>query len=362
MSKSLGNSPDTLTLLDIYGADGVRFGMLSCSPAGGDLVFDAPFEDATQTKVKDESTLCEQGRNFCNKMWNALRLVKGWEVGDSSAEAIQVNAFAARWIQTKFHHSLAEVETLMSQFRLSEAIKVLYSFIWDDFCSWYLEMVKPAFGMKIDAMSYAATLSMFEDLMITLHPFMPFITEEIWHNLRERKEGEDCMMASRIKAQPTNTQGLKDAEIVKDVVSKIRDIRGKNAISPKDALVVQVLQNDRATTLLALDGWKETVMKLANVSALTIGDTEPTNSVAFLSETEKYYVVLNKDIDVAAERERITKELDYLRGFVVSVEKKLSNEKFVANAKEEVVAAERKKLADGISKIQLLEESLGGLN
>ncbi len=368
MSKSIGNSPDSLVLLDKYGADGVRFGMLYSAAAGNDIVFDAPFLDSTNTKVANESALCEQGRNFGNKLWNALRLVKGVEPDvaspapyseDYSEDASAI--LAHEWLEMKMSQTIVELETNLANFRLSEGLKTMYNFIWDDFCSWYLEMVKPAYGEKMNTATYERVIANFEKIMVLLHPFMPFITEEIWHNLRERADGNDCMKQALPKAKSIDNQFVKNVETAFDLIQRVRELRNKNGISPKEAIPVFVEKNEKSEALLVLQGWKTTVLKLGNISELTLTDSEPANSVSFIAGTESYFAILNIKIDATAEKQRITKELDYLRGFVAAVTKKLENERFVANAKPEIIANERNKQADGEAKIAILEKELAKL-
>ena len=345
MSKSLGNSPDALKLIDDFGADGVRYGLMSSAAAGNDILFD--------------EKLCENGRNFCNKLWNALRLVKGWncsEAPESEADA-RKNALAVRWMREKFKQVLGTVEDNFTAYRLSEALLALYGFVWDDFCSWYLEMVKPGFEKPIDRRTYEATLDLFSDLMVALHPFMPFITEEIWHQLRDRQAGDDCMRQQYPRPGAADEALIRQVETAKDVIAKVRDLRNQNQIKPREALKMGVQNSDSARALFGRDGLQEMVVKLAVLSGLELTEAEPANSKSFISATEKYYVELNQQIDVAAECARIKQELEYQRGFQKSVEAKLSNERFVGSAPEQVVENERKKLADALARIQILEAS-----
>ncbi len=346
MSKSLGNSPDAMALLDEFGADGVRYGMLSSSPAGGDLLFD--------------EKLCANGRNFCNKLWNALRLVKGWPTTDKpeTASIARKNELAVRWIREKMHHTIGEIEHNFTAYRLSEALLSLYSFIWDDFCAWYLEMIKPGYEQPIDQATLTATIDIFSNLMIALHPFMPFVTEEIWHQLKERTEGDDCMLQRYPQAAIGDAHLLQDVETAKDIITKVREMRNQNQIKPKEELAVFVQQSEVSQALLARAGILETIEKLAYLSALTFTTEEVDNTKSFISGTDKYYVVLNQTIDVEAEREKASKELTYQRGFIKSIEAKLSNERFVSGAPAQVIDNERKKLADGLARIQILEEML----
>ncbi|MBI1227664.1 MAG: valine--tRNA ligase [Bacteroidetes bacterium] len=360
MSKSLGNSPDALQLIENYGADGVRFGMLLSGSAGNDIIFDAPFDPVTK-EVLNESKLCEQGRNFCNKMWNALRLIKGWDRND--AEQPEVNALAVAWIKDKFDQTLAEVEANFTTYRLGDVLMGLYQTIWDDFCSWYLEIIKPTFNADgssepIDHQTYEATINIFEKMMAALHPFMPFVTEEIWHQLRERREGNDCVVAAYPTAGRVDKAMIQKVDKAKDLITKIRESRSSKGISPKESLRLFVQNTSSAKAMFELNGLAGLVKKMANLSELSFTDEEPAGTVSLLSGTEKYFLEMNITIDVAAERERMTKELDYYRGFVASVEKKLSNEKFVNGAPAQVIEGERKKLADGQEKMRILEEGL----
>lgn len=350
MSKSLGNSPDALKLIENFGADGVRYGMLSSSPAGGDLLF--------------EEKLCEQGSKFCNKMWNAMLLIKGWNVVDApkNETTATINQLAGDWFENKLNKTLLDIEDKFKTYRLSEALIELYRLLWNDFFSWYLEIVKPTYGDPIDQKTLERTIGFYEKMMTILHPFMPFVTEEIWHQLKDRKDGEDCVVSKYPSAQPFDNELIERFEKVKDVITKVRDIRVKNNLSPKEALTLFVEQSDRAKDLYDLKGLNSLICKMANLSAFNFTTIEVENSVSFLSGTENYYVELNLEIDIEAERERLSKELDYAKGFIISIKKKLSNERFVSGAPAAVVEKERKKLSDGEEKIKILEESLAKLN
>jgi len=358
MSKSLGNSPDALELIKNYGADGVRFGMLSSAAAGNDIVFDAPIDPKTN-KVRNQSKLCEVGRNFCNKIWNALLMIKGRAVEDKPQSPL--DQLAISWLENKFQKVLSEIEANYNVFRLSDVLKSLYNFIWNDFFSWYLEVIKPPFGESFDRTTYEQTIAVFEKLMTLLHPFMPFVTEEIWHQLRERKEGEDCIVSSYPEAGKFDDLLIQTIEKAKDVVAKVRDTRNNNGIKMKEPMKLFVEKSPGSQALLKEEGLKEMISKMADLSALDFTEVEPENTVSFLSGTEKYFVEINKEIDPEAERERIGKELEHAKGFVASVEKKLSNERFVNKAPAPVVERERKKLADGQEKIRILEENLAKL-
>jgi valyl-tRNA synthetase len=362
MSKSLGNSPDSLALIDNYGADGVRFGLLSSASAGNDIIFDAPFDPETKT-VRNESKMCEQGRNFCNKMWNALRLVKGWKTGEIHEEHSDaaMHGLAIAWMEQKFNQVLASLESNYETYRLSDAVMNLYTFIWDDFCSWYLEMIKPEGGI-IDAGTKEETLSLFERMMTVLHPFMPFITEELWHQLRDRKNGDDCVVSSYPKAGPFDAEMIAMVEKAKDLIGKIREIRNNNGIKARGPLRLLVEDGASARKMFDLPGLKEMVVKMAFLSELSFITGEAPNTMGILSGTEKYYLEVPMTIDVEAEKEKIRKELEYYRGFVASVEKKLSNERFVSGAPADVVEREKQKMADGYAKIKILEESLANLS
>ena len=350
MSKSLGNSPDALKLIEEFGADGVRYGLMSSAAAGGDILFD--------------EKLCENGRNFSNKLWNALRLVKGWDVTETAENqgTIEKNRLAVQWINNKYQSVLTDIESDFRQYRLSEALLSLYTFIWDDFCSWYLEMIKPGYEQPIDRETCEATLDIFSKLMVTLHPFMPFVTEEIWHQLRQRTVGEDCMAQSWPSVSEWDKQLVTDVEQAKDIISKVRDIRNQNQIKPRDPLAMFLQDSTGINVFLGRKGLSELLAKLAVLSECTITTDEPANAKSFISGTDKCYIVLNQEIDAEAERIKIEKELEYQRGFIKSIEAKLSNERFVAGAPVQVVDNERKKLADGLTRISILEDSLGKLS
>jgi valyl-tRNA synthetase len=324
-------------------------------------VFDAPF--GPDGKILDESALCEQGRNFCNKMWNALRLVKGWKIIEKaeSPEITRKNELAVTWLSEKFQETLASVESDFKQYRLSEALKSLYAFIWDDFCSWYLEMIKPEYEHPIDRATYTATLHLFSRMITALHPFMPFISEELWHQLADRAAGDDCCTQSYPALMPADTALIQQVEAAKDIIAKVREIRNQKQIKPRDPLAVMVQESASTKALFATAGVREMVEKLAVLSELTFVTTEPDNAQSFISGKDKYYIILNLEIDVEAERQKMTEELGYQRGFVKSIEGKLSNERFVSGAPAQVVDNERKKLADGLARIAILEESLAKL-
>ena len=341
MSKSLGNSPDPIELIEKYGADGVRMGMMLSAPAGNDILFD--------------DSLCEQGRNFNNKIWNAFRLVQGWQVADSAQPDSAKKAVA--WFDALLRIKNAEMADLFSKYRLSEALMCVYNLFWDEFSSWYLEMVKPAYGQPIDRATYDATLRFFDTLLKLLHPFMPFITEELWQHIAERKDGESIMVDRLIVAAPTaGDSGLvADIEQVKALVTGVRGIRAQKNISPKEVLSAQVAHED------PLAPYSAVITKMANIEPVAVVSQKDDTAATFLVGTTEYAVLIGNLIDVEAETAKLTAEVQRLEGFLAGIEKKLSNERFVANAPAAVVEMERKKKADAESKIAALKESISKL-
>ena len=341
MSKSLGNSPDPIGLIEKYGADGVRMGMMLSAPAGNDILFD--------------ESLCEQGRNFNNKIWNAFRLVKGWQVAEG--EQPEANAIAAKWFEAKLKQTNAEVNDLFSKYRISEALMAVYKLFWDEFSSWYLEMVKPAYGSPIDATTYNQTLSFFETLLKMLHPFMPFITEELWQHIFDRNEGESIMRAElKLDAPSDEDNAVVNAiESVKQIVGGVRTVRNQKNIPNKDALVLQVVGQNN------FEAYASVISKMANLSAINVVAEKDATASAFMVGTDEFAVPLGDMIDVEAEIAKQEAQLKHLEGFLAGVKKKLSNEKFVAHAPEAVVAMERKKQSDSEEKIAALKESLAAL-
>ncbi len=340
MSKSLGNSPDPLDLIGQYGADGVRMGMLLCSPAGNDILF-------------DESQV-EQGRNFGNKLWNAFRLLKGWEVKPDSEFDVMIlanNRNSINWFEARFNACLAEIENKYTGYKLSEALMGIYKLIWDDFCSWYLEMIKPEFGKPMNESTYAKTIVLFENLMKVLHPFMPFITEEIWQQLAPRKNGDSICVASYPELILVEEP---DMSRVFESITQIRNLRNSKGISPKEnfAIAIKTLHQDLYEPHLFL------IKKLANISKIDFVTIQPEGTQLLPVNTDELFVYLTLQVDAAEEKEKIEKEIAYLHGFLKSVDAKLSNEKFVANAKPELVEKERQKRADADAKINVLRESL----
>lgn len=338
MSKSLGNSPDPLDLIAHYGADAVRLGMLFTSPAGNDL----PYDDS----------LCEQGRNFNNKIWNAFRLVKGWEVKEIPQP--EAAAVAIKWFDSQLSKTLAEIDDLFSKYRLSEALMAVYKLFWDDFSSWYLEMIKPAYQQPIDKATYDATLGFFDVLLKILHPFMPFITEELWQALQDRKEGESIMVTLQPNPEPANEPLINQFEKVKEIIAGVRTIRLQKNVPNKEQLSLQISGEHKAD-------FDAVIVKLCNLTSIEVVADKSSGSISFLVGTTEYAVPMGNLINVEEEIQKMEAEITYLEGFLVSVMKKLGNEKFVANAKPEVVEAERKKHADAESKIASLKEAIAGL-
>ncbi|MBR3859696.1 MAG: class I tRNA ligase family protein, partial [Bacteroidaceae bacterium] len=366
MSKSLGNSPDPLDLIAQYGADGVRMGMMLCAPAGNDILFD--------------DALCEQGRNFNNKIWNAFRLVKGWNV-DASIAQPEAARLGCQWFDAMLTKTALEVDDLMSKYRLSEALMSVYRLFWDEFSSWYLEIVKPAYGCAIDKQTYDATLHYFDALLRLLHPFMPFITEELWQAIEERKAGESIMTQSvKIFADSYDEQLIANVETAKSIISGVRTIRLQKNIAQKELLTLEVVEThptppcEGGCTVTAesqvlphredLGGsvaCASIILKMANLEAINVVEAKSDGTSSFMVGTTEYAVPLGSLIDVEAEVAKLQAELTYLEGFLNSVMKKLSNERFVSNAPEAVVAAERKKQADAESKIAAIKETLAKL-
>jgi valyl-tRNA synthetase len=357
MSKQLGNSPDALDLIDKYSADGVRFGMLSCSSAGNDVIFDAP-ENSTDSK------LCEVGRNFTNKLWNALRLIKGWEVSDAAAdqETAQINQLALNWLSQKLSRTVEQVNESFRAYRLSEAMNTLYNFIWDDFCAWYLEIIKPGYQLPIDRATLAATIDIFEQMMTLLHPFMPFITEEIWANLRSREAGDDCIVSKWVKADKYDNDVINNFERMKEIVSLAREIRNQQQLSPK--VLLDLVANDTADwqQFAQTAGMTACMQKIGYFQSLSTSNKEVPQSASILAGTLQLFLQLpEKAIDKDAERAKLQKELEYVQGFIDIIQKKLTNERFMQNAKPEVIESEQKKLAENQTKLQLLEANLAQL-
>ena len=342
MSKSLGNSPDPIELIDKYGADGVRVGMMLTAPAGNDL----PFDEA----------LCEQGRNFCNKMWNALRLVKGWNV-DETLPQPETAKMAMKWFEERFQQVLQETNDNLDKYRLSDALMGIYKLVWDDFCSWYLEMVKAPMGQAIDGVTYNATVTFFENLMKILHPFMPFITEDIWHLLKERQDGDDLIIAQQPAQKVVDNDILNQFLFTQDVINNIRKIRAEKNISMKEAIELIVVDKDGSVN----KEFDSVIMKLCNVSSVNYVTENPQDAFGFLVKATEYFIPVTDNIDTEAEIKKLEEELAYAQGFLKSVEAKLSNEKFVNGAPAAVVDKERKKKSDAEAKIKVIEQQLATL-
>ncbi|TAF50878.1 MAG: valine--tRNA ligase [Sphingobacteriia bacterium] len=340
MSKSLGNSPDLLALIDQYGADAVRFGILISSPAGNDILF-------------DEAAL-DQGKNFNNKAWNALRLVKSWETRLSETSNTETH-FAVTWLGERLKEASAEINALLDQFKLSEALKVLYSLIWDDFCSWYLEWVKPGFEQPMEAKTHAATVGFFEQLMQLLHPFMPFLSEEIFQQLRAQTK--DLCVSTFPTGSAADASTLAAGKMLKELITALRDARNKNQLKPKETVQLFIQSNQPSS----YRAFESILSKQVNAVSIAYTESSVAGSMVVALEKEKFYLVAEKTLDVAQVKADLEKDLAYQEGFLASVEKKLSNEKFVQNAKPEVIAIERKKQADALARIQTLQEGLAAL-
>ncbi|MCO5724854.1 valine--tRNA ligase [Robiginitalea marina] len=340
MSKSLGNSPDALGLIEQYGADGVRVGLLLSAAAGNDLLFD--------------EGLCQQGMNFANKVWNAFRLVQGWQVEDrpQPEEAL----LGIRWYEARFQATLEEIEDHYAKYRISDALMATYKLVWDDFCSWLLEIVKPPFGEPMDRRTYAAVIGLFEGNLKLLHPFMPFLTEEVWQHIESRKPEEALVVAPWPERQPFEGALLEGFEFTREVISGIRTIRKEKNIPFREAVSLQVLDEEGADRK-----WELLVRKLANVDQVSLEASAPEGALSFRVRSNEYFIPLEGAVDLEEELRKIREELEYTRGFLASVEKKLSNSRFVDNAPEQVVALERKKAADAAAKIETLEKSLAKL-
>ncbi len=340
MSKQLGNSPDLLGLIEEHGADAVRFSVMISSPAGNDLLY-------------DESTL-EQGRNFSNKMWNALKLVKSWEGRTADDVAEGDLHFALDWMEQRIAKASQQIAELIKDFRLSEGLKTIYSLIWDDFCSWYLEWVKPAQGANMSHHIYQRTVDLYEQLLQLLHPYMPFVTEEIFHALRERNEGNDLIVKQLPTYDNVNEETLKEGAMLQQIITSVRDARNKNQLKPKDTIKLWIDTKHNAF----YDTVQEILRRQINAEHIGFTEEAKQGTISVVVDTDKLYIESNAAVDSSVQKEKLQKELDYLKGFLVSVDKKLSNERFVQNAKPEIVENERSKKADAEAKIKTIEESL----
>ncbi len=342
MSKSLGNSPDPLALIEKYGADGVRVGMLRSSPAGNDLMFDEQH--------------CELGRNFFNKVWNAFKLVTGWEVDDKLENT---NAIAIEWFENRFNEGLAEIEDYFEQYRISDALMTTYKLVWDDFCAWYLEWIKPDYQQPIDRETFNRTVAFFENILKILHPFMPFITEELWHDglFGSRSKFDCCIVAQLPGIGKINTQILSEGELVKQIIVQLRNIRNNKQIPPKEKLELFV----KPGSDFPYGKYAALLIKSGVLKSFDVVNEKVAGAISFIASTDEFYVPLEENIDPVAERARLEKEKEYLTGFLRSVDAKLSNERFMSNAKPEIIAVEQKKKADAEAKLKILDESLSAL-
>ena len=339
MSKSLGNSPDPIELIEKYGADGVRMGMLLASPAGNDLPFDESY--------------CEQGRNFSNKIWNALRLIKSWKVEDIEQPAS--SALAIEWFKEKMNKTLCDLEDDFSKYRLSESLMSVYKFVWDDLCSWYLEIIKPAYQAPIDRKTYEATLDIFEEVMKILHPFMPFVSEEVYHIIKERKENDFIMQAQLPAIKEVNSTLLSEFDFIEEFITAIRSVRNEKNIAQKVALQVYFTRSEEGNII---EKYSDIVCKLCNLETLASCEEKIEKAIAKMVRTLEFFVPLTDNVNKEEEIKKIKADIEYYEGFKNSVMKKLSNENFVSKAPEQVVAMERKKLSDAEQKIETLNEQL----
>ena len=342
MSKSLGNSPDPIQLMEKYSADGVRVGMLLCSPAGNDLLFD--------------ESLTEQGRNFGNKIWNAFRLVNSWQV-DPGISQPETSEMAAKWFDARLNEAIVTMDGQFDAFRLSDALMTVYKLFWDEFSSWYLESIKPEFGKPVDNLTYDQANFFLEKLMALLHPFMPFITEEIWHLVKERQEGESLMISPLPSAAHIDAELISRFEQVKQVITSVRNIRNEKNLPMKDRLTLHYIASDGEY----IGEFDLLVKKLSNLSDISATGQKPVNAASFIVKNTEYYIPLEDRINISMELERMNKELEYTRGFLKAVLKKLSNERFVNSAPAEVVERENIKKTDAENKIASLEKQIAAL-
>jgi valyl-tRNA synthetase len=342
MSKSLGNSPDPIELMEKYGADGVRVGMLLCSPAGGDLLFN--------------ESLTEQGRNFANKIWNAFRLIKSWKI-DPDLKQPEASKAAVKWFNEKLNESIILLEDQFSKYRLSEALMNIYKLFWDEFSSWYLEIIKPAYQQSIDETTYAVTFDFFEKLLKLLHPFVPFITEEIWHLIKTRKNGESIMISDMPGASGYDKACVKRFEKAKETISSIRTIRKEREILIKETLSLLVREEEKKFD----NRFGEVLKKLCNLSEISFIKEKPEKAVSFIIKTTEYYIPVGDKVNIDEELSKLKKDLEYNKGFLAAVMKKLDNKSFVKNAPQNVVNREKEKKADTEAKILALQEQINAL-
>ena len=370
MSKSLGNSPDPLGLIRDYGADGVRVGLLLCAAAGNDIMFDAQQVDEngqflTETQIRERkeqnlpefytSQLCQQGKAFGNKIWNAFKLIKGWQVSDTITQP-ESSRIGIEWYEAKMQKTLLEIDDNFEKYRLSDALMLTYKLVWDDFCSWFLEIIKPAYQQPIDAITFAKAIEILEVNLKLLNPFMPFLTEEIWHLIKERTPKEALIIAEYPILKPFNAATIDQFDFATEVISGIRTIRKEKNIAQKDAIDLKVINNEKTSS-----HFDSIIMKLGNITSLEYVSEKIDGALTFRTKSNEYFIPISGNIDVAAEIAKLSNELVYAQGFLDSVRKKLSNEKFVANAKLEIIASERKKEADALANIETIEQSLASL-
>ena len=339
MSKSLGNSPEPLELIARFGADGVRVGMLLCSPAGNDLLYD--------------DLLPEQGRNFANKIWNAFRLFRNWTVDETLSQPDSAAA-AVKWMKEQIKKSLAEIDSDFKKFRISEALMKAYKLFWDDFSGWYLEIIKPEYEKPVDKISYRATSEIFDDLLRLLHPFMPFITEELWQMLDKRKDGESLMISALPVARKFNKNLLERFDIVRDIITALRSVRKEKNLPQKEKLLLDIKADKKDFDVELLP----VILKLGNISAVRFVTEKEKGAASFMVGTTEFFIPLGDKLDIEGELARISEELEYTKGFLASVLKKLDNERFVSNAPANVIEIERKKKSDAETKISSLEERI----
>lgn len=341
MSKSLGNSPEPLELIEKFGADGVRVGLLLSASAGNDIMFD--------------EELCNQGKGFSNKIWNAFKLIKGWEVSDAITQP-ESSKVAIEWYEAKLQQTLVDIEDNFEKYRISDALMAIYKLVWDDFCSWFLEMIKPAYQQPIDSLTFAKAIEMLENNMKLLHPFMPFLTEEIWHLIADRTAEEALIVSTWPEIKPFNANLIAEFDNTIEVISGIRTIRKDKNIPFKDAIELKVVNNDKTSAY-----FDAVVIKLGNITSLEYVSDKVDGALSFRVKSNEYFIPITGNIDVEGEIKKLEEELKYTQGFLKSVQAKLSNEKFVAGAPEKVIANERQKEADALSKIETIEHSLAGL-
>ncbi len=341
MSKSLGNSPDPLDLIDKFGADGVRVGLLLSASAGNDIMFD--------------EELCNQGKGFSNKIWNAFKLIKGWEVSETIAQP-ESSKVAIEWYEAKLQQTLKEIEDNFEKYRISDALMAIYKLVWDDFCSWFLEMIKPAYQQPIDKLTFDKAIEMLENNLKLLHPFMPFLTEEIWQHIAERTPEQALIVSTWPEGKAFNANLISDFENTIEVISGIRTIRKDKNIPFKDTIELKAINNEKVSTY-----FDSIVSKLGNVAAFEYVTEKVDGALSFRVKSNEYFIPITGNIDVEAEIKKLEEELKYTQGFLKSVQAKLSNEKFVGGAPEKVITMERKKEADALAKIATIEQSLVAL-